>query len=58
MKGRSYAFHGIEQLSRAMDDLDHKIRRELPFVADVFVDVTAYRAEENSRKGKKGKGSN
>ena len=42
----------IEQLSRAMDDLDHRIRRELPFVADVFIDVTAYRADENSRKGK------
>ena len=41
-----------EQLSRAMDDLDHRIRRELPFVADVFIDVTAYRADENSRKGK------
>jgi cation diffusion facilitator family transporter len=41
----------IEQLSRAMDDLDHKLRRELPFVADVFIDVTASRAED-SRKGK------
>ena len=43
----------IEQLSRAMDDLDHRIRRELPFVADVFIDVTAYGADGNSRKGKR-----
>jgi cation diffusion facilitator family transporter len=38
-----------EQLTRAMDELDHKIRRALPFVADVFVDVTAHRTEETSR---------
>jgi cation diffusion facilitator family transporter len=46
----------IEQLSRAMDDLDHRIRQTLPFVADVFIGVTAYRAEEDSRKGRKEKG--
>ncbi len=34
----------IAGLSLAMDELDHRIRRELPFVADVFVDVTAYGA--------------
>ena len=34
-----------EQLTRAMDDLDHKIRLALPLVADVFIDVTASRAE-------------
>jgi divalent metal cation (Fe/Co/Zn/Cd) transporter len=39
----------IEQLSRAMDDLDHRIRLALPLVADVFIDITAYRAEDNSR---------
>ena len=39
----------VEQLSRAMDDLDHKIRRLLPFVADVFIDLTAKRAEDDSR---------
>jgi hypothetical protein len=39
----------IEQLARAMDDLDHKIRLEMPFVADVFIDVTARRSEENSQ---------
>jgi hypothetical protein len=43
----------IEHLGRAMDDLDHRIRNELPFVADVFIDVTASRAERNSRKGQK-----
>ena len=30
-----------EQFSRAMDALDHTIRLAFPFVADVFVDVTA-----------------
>jgi cation diffusion facilitator family transporter len=33
-----------EQLAQAMDQLDHKIRSELPVVADVFIDVTASRA--------------
>ena len=33
----------IEQLTRAMDDLDHRIRRELPYVADVYIDVTVAR---------------
>jgi divalent metal cation (Fe/Co/Zn/Cd) transporter len=39
----------VEQLSRAMDDLDRRIRRALPFVADVFIDLTASRAEDDSR---------
>jgi cation diffusion facilitator family transporter len=39
----------IEQLTRAMDDLDHRIRLAMPFVADVFVDVTANRAQQDSR---------
>jgi divalent metal cation (Fe/Co/Zn/Cd) transporter len=30
----------IKELGRAMDELDRKIRRALPFVADVFIDVT------------------
>ncbi len=30
----------IQQLTRAMDDLDHKIRDALPLVADVFIDVS------------------
>jgi cation diffusion facilitator family transporter len=38
----------IEQLTRAMDDLDHRIRHMLPIVADVFIDITAYRAEDDS----------
>jgi divalent metal cation (Fe/Co/Zn/Cd) transporter len=38
----------LEQLTRSMDDLDHKIRRALPFVADVFIDVTAHRGAEDS----------
>jgi cation diffusion facilitator family transporter len=39
----------IEQLARAMDELDHKIRLALPFVADVFIDVTRRRSEEDSQ---------
>jgi len=38
----------IEQLTQAMDDLDHKIRRALPLVADVFVDVTSSRGKDKS----------
>jgi len=30
----------IDELGRAMDELDQKIRAALPFVADVFIDVT------------------
>jgi hypothetical protein len=30
-----------------MDDLDHTIRHTLPIVADVFIDVTAFRAQDN-----------
>ncbi|MDQ2978079.1 MAG: hypothetical protein M3R62_02585 [Acidobacteriota bacterium] len=37
----------IEQLTRAMDDLDHRIRLALPLVADVFIDVTGSRAEDS-----------
>lgn len=48
-KARPAARMSIEQLSQAMDDLDHRIRKAMPFVADVFIDVTAYRREENSR---------
>jgi cation diffusion facilitator family transporter len=50
-KVRPSASLNIEQLGHAMDDLDHKLRRELPFVADVFIDVTANRAEDTSRSG-------
>jgi cation diffusion facilitator family transporter len=31
----------IDRLSRAMDDLDRRVRDALPYVADVFIDVTA-----------------
>ena len=34
------------QLARSMDELDRKIRLALPLVADVFIDVTANRANE------------
>jgi cation diffusion facilitator family transporter len=34
----------IDRLSRAMDDLDRRIREALPYVADVFIDVTGDRS--------------
>jgi cation diffusion facilitator family transporter len=39
----------VEQLGRAMDDLDQALRDTSPFVADVFIDVTAHHASELSR---------
>jgi hypothetical protein len=36
-----------EQFSRAMDTLDHTIRLTFPFVADVFIDVTATRIKDD-----------
>src|SRR5438309_1589732 len=41
----------VGELARAMDDLDRRIRQALPLVADVFVDVTAYRGEDDSQAG-------
>ena len=38
----------VEELGRAMDDLDHALRETSPFVADVFIDVTEHRASELS----------
>jgi cation diffusion facilitator family transporter len=37
----------IEQLARAMDDLDRKIHLEFPLVADIFIDVTGRHTEES-----------
>ena len=33
-----------EELSRAMDNLDHALRKASPYVADVYIDVTSHRA--------------
>jgi cation diffusion facilitator family transporter len=41
----------VEQLTRAMDDLDRRIRLALPVVADVFIDVTASREEGERSSG-------
>jgi cation diffusion facilitator family transporter len=38
----------IHELTRAMDELDQTIRKALPTVADVFIDITARRSEETS----------
>jgi cation diffusion facilitator family transporter len=35
----------IDELTKAMDDLDHQLRASSPVVADVFLDVTTYRNE-------------
>jgi divalent metal cation (Fe/Co/Zn/Cd) transporter len=48
-KVRPSAKMNIEKLTQAMDDLDRKIRQELPVVADVFIDTTTNRAQEHSR---------
>ena len=32
----------IEELTRSMDDLDERIRQELPLVADIFIDITTF----------------
>jgi cation diffusion facilitator family transporter len=34
-----------EELSRAMDDLDHALRKASPYVADVYIDVTLHRSD-------------
>lgn len=36
---------GIGRLVRAMDDLDRRVRDALPYVADVFIDVTGDRGQ-------------
>ncbi|HEV7572189.1 MAG TPA: cation diffusion facilitator family transporter [Thermoanaerobaculia bacterium] len=41
----------VEQLGRAMDDLDQALRDTSPYVADVFIDVTAHHASELARDG-------
>jgi len=46
----------IEQLARSMDELDHRIRLALPFVADVFIDITANHAEDNREPATEPKG--
>ena len=35
-----------EQLSRAMDGIDHALRKESQFVADVYIDVTSHQATD------------
>ena len=45
----------IEQLTRAMDELDGRIRKALPYVADIFIDVTSYGGGAGARKGAKKK---
>jgi cation diffusion facilitator family transporter len=39
---------GIEELAKAMDDLDVTIRSSLPLVADVYIDLTTRRTEVSS----------
>ena len=35
-----------QEIAKAMDDLDHELRKASPFVADVYLDLTTYRAEQ------------
>lgn len=39
----------IGEVTRAMDDLDRKLRAESPLVADVYLDLTTQRADETAR---------
>jgi cation diffusion facilitator family transporter len=39
----------VEELGRAMDDLDQALRETSPYVADVFIDVTAHHASDLAR---------
>jgi divalent metal cation (Fe/Co/Zn/Cd) transporter len=41
----------VEQLTRAMDDFDHRIRLAVPLIADVFIDVTARRQKQSEQPG-------
>ncbi|MGZ7078830.1 MAG: hypothetical protein ACXVJT_05390, partial [Thermoanaerobaculia bacterium] len=41
----------IDQLAKAMDDLDHQLRAGSPYVADVFLDITSYREGTVPREG-------
>ena len=47
-KVRPASHLSIGQLTRAMDDLDRKIRDALPIVADVFIDITGDRIDWSS----------
>jgi cation diffusion facilitator family transporter len=38
----------MEELTKAMDELDQTIREALPVIADVFIDITAHRSAESS----------
>jgi hypothetical protein len=38
--GRPVSVRGRDELARSMDDLDTRLRRELPEIGDVFIDVT------------------
>jgi hypothetical protein len=36
------------ELTRAMDEVDQELRSALPEVADVYIDVTAFRSDSSS----------
>lgn len=40
-----------DELAKAMDELDTELRRESPFVADVYIDITTHRRATGSRGG-------
>jgi divalent metal cation (Fe/Co/Zn/Cd) transporter len=53
-KVRPVANLTIDELTRAMDELDHALRDAVPEVADVYIDVTAYRADTAATDGSTG----
>jgi len=44
-KARPVATLTVDELTRAMDELDHAIRSALPEVAEVYIDLTAFRSD-------------
>jgi cation diffusion facilitator family transporter len=50
-KARPAPKMSIEELTRAMDELDRRMRQELPFVAEVFIDLTTGKGTPDSRTG-------
>lgn len=38
-----------DELARALDDIDHTLREQLPEIAEVFIDLTSHRVEDDVR---------
>ncbi|HEY6651183.1 MAG TPA: hypothetical protein VI364_02690, partial [Actinomycetota bacterium] len=36
-----------DELAKALDDIDHSLRQELPEIAEVFIDLTSHRVSSD-----------